>query len=176
MGLRSMIKTEGCQIEVSQRLKRFTTIIDKLTAREQTLALSGMQDIGGCRAILGSVEEIRRVEARRAGRVTRRRVGVRTRTAARLLHPECRAEKSRARWQVVPLPLCSAFVELRDRPDLQPCAHIHYIITAKNTFTRGHHHRAYPHTPHIPAHTRQGCHLGESFTDAMWVVMWGPNP
>lgn len=64
MGLRSMIKTEGCQVEVSQRLKRFTTIIDKLTAREQTLALSGMQDIGGCRAILGSVEEIRRVEAR----------------------------------------------------------------------------------------------------------------
>lgn len=62
-GLRSMIATEGCQVEVSQRLKRFVTIVDKLQ-REPTLALSRMQDIGGCRAILGSVDEIRRVEAR----------------------------------------------------------------------------------------------------------------
>lgn len=62
-GLRSMIQTEACQVEVSQRLKRFMTIIDKLE-REPTLALSRMQDIGGCRAILGSVDEIRRVEAR----------------------------------------------------------------------------------------------------------------
>lgn len=62
-GLRSMIETEKCPVEVSQRLKRFVTIIDKLQ-REPTLALSKMQDIGGCRAILGSVEEIRRVEHR----------------------------------------------------------------------------------------------------------------
>lgn len=62
-GLRSMIHTEGCAIEVSQRLKRFMTIIDKLE-REPTLALSRMQDIGGCRAILTSIDEIRRVEAR----------------------------------------------------------------------------------------------------------------
>lgn len=62
-GLRSMIQTEHCQVEVSQRMKRFMTIIDKLQ-REPTLALSRMQDIGGCRAILGSVDEIRRVEAR----------------------------------------------------------------------------------------------------------------
>ena len=62
-GLRSMIQTEGCQVEVSQRMKRFMTIIDKLQ-REPTLPLSRMQDIGGCRAILESVDEIRRVEAR----------------------------------------------------------------------------------------------------------------
>lgn len=62
-GLRSMIQTESCQSEVSQRTKRFMTIVDKLE-REPTLALSKMQDIGGCRAILGSVDEIRRIEAR----------------------------------------------------------------------------------------------------------------
>ncbi|WP_065571414.1 RelA/SpoT domain-containing protein [Microbacterium oleivorans] len=62
-GLRSMISTERCQVEVSQRMKRFMTILDKLH-REPTLALSRMQDVGGCRAILSSVDEIRRVEAR----------------------------------------------------------------------------------------------------------------
>lgn len=63
MGLRSMVNSSGCEVEVSQRLKRFTTIVDKLL-REPTLALNNMQDIGGCRAILRDVEEIRRVEAR----------------------------------------------------------------------------------------------------------------
>ena len=64
MGLRSMIQTEHCPVEVSQRLKRFVTIVDKLVSREPSLALSRMQDIGGVRAILDSVEQIRRVEAR----------------------------------------------------------------------------------------------------------------
>ncbi|WP_111718746.1 RelA/SpoT domain-containing protein [Homoserinimonas sp. OAct 916] len=63
-GLRSMLQTEGCPVEVSQRLKRFMTIVDKIVNREPTLALSKMQDIGGCRAILGTVEQIRRVESR----------------------------------------------------------------------------------------------------------------
>lgn len=62
-GLRSMVRSEGCLVEVSQRLKRFPTIIDKLV-REPTLPLSSMQDIGGCRAILADVDEVRRVEAR----------------------------------------------------------------------------------------------------------------
>lgn len=62
-GLRSMVRTEGCKIRVSQRLKRLPTIVDKLY-REPTLPLSSMQDIGGCRAILGSIDEVRRVEAR----------------------------------------------------------------------------------------------------------------
>lgn len=63
MGVRSMVKTEGCSVEVSQRLKRVPTILDKLK-REPSLDLSRMQDIGGCRAVLGSVDEVRRVEAR----------------------------------------------------------------------------------------------------------------
>lgn len=62
-GLRSMVNTEGCRVEVSQRLKRIPTILDKLL-REPTMALGNMGDIGGCRAVLDSVEEVRRVEAR----------------------------------------------------------------------------------------------------------------
>jgi ppGpp synthetase/RelA/SpoT-type nucleotidyltranferase len=62
-GLRSVVRTEGCQVEVSQRLKRLPTILDKLI-REPTMQLSTMQDIGGCRAVLGSCDEIRRVERR----------------------------------------------------------------------------------------------------------------
>jgi putative GTP pyrophosphokinase len=63
MGLRSVVRTEGFPIEVSQRLKRLTTIFDKLQ-REPTMALANMQDIGGCRAVLNSIAEIRRVEQR----------------------------------------------------------------------------------------------------------------
>src|SRR2546430_16296750 len=63
MGLRSVVRSEGCVVEVSQRLKRFPTILDKLH-REPTMQLSTMQDIGGCRAGLASIEEIRRVERR----------------------------------------------------------------------------------------------------------------
>lgn len=62
-GLRSMVKTAGCQVEVSQRLKRAPTILGKLL-REPTLALSRMQDIGGCRAVVGSIPEIRAVQRR----------------------------------------------------------------------------------------------------------------
>jgi (p)ppGpp synthase/HD superfamily hydrolase len=58
MGLRSMVRTEGCRVEVSQRLKRVPTIIDKLT-REPTMQLANMQDVGGCRAVLGDVAELR---------------------------------------------------------------------------------------------------------------------
>jgi ppGpp synthetase/RelA/SpoT-type nucleotidyltranferase len=64
MGLRSVVRTERCErVEVSQRLKRIPTIFDKLV-REPTLALANMQDIGGCRAVLASIAELRRVEAR----------------------------------------------------------------------------------------------------------------
>lgn len=63
MGLRSVLRTEGCQVEVTQRLKRIPTIVDKLR-REPTMQLAKMQDIGGCRAIVESVAEIRSVERR----------------------------------------------------------------------------------------------------------------
>lgn len=73
MGLRSIVKTVGCEDpEVSQRLKRVPTIVDKLR-REPSLALANMQDLGGCRAVLRSVEEVRKVQARleHHGRVER---------------------------------------------------------------------------------------------------------
>lgn len=50
-GLRYYVKKVGAQPEVTQRLKRFTTIADKLR-REPTMKLSRMEDIGGVRAIL----------------------------------------------------------------------------------------------------------------------------
>jgi len=62
-GLRSMVKSEGYDADVSQRLKRFSTILSKIR-REPTMALSRMQDIGGCRAILPSIPAIRQVERR----------------------------------------------------------------------------------------------------------------
>lgn len=68
MGLRSMVKTVGClEPEISQRLKRVPTVLDKLR-REPTLALANMQDLGGCRAVLRSVEEVRLVAARLVSR------------------------------------------------------------------------------------------------------------
>ncbi len=63
MGLRSAVSTEGCKMEVSQRLKRVPTILDKLL-REPNLQLATMQDVGGCRAVLQSLDEIRRVRRR----------------------------------------------------------------------------------------------------------------
>ncbi|WP_402467007.1 RelA/SpoT domain-containing protein [Isoptericola aurantiacus] len=70
MGLRSMVRTERCaKAEVSQRLKRVPTILDKLV-REPTLPLSRMQDLGGCRAVLSSIDEVYRVQSRIAKRRT----------------------------------------------------------------------------------------------------------
>ena len=63
MGLRSRLRTEECPIEVSQRLKRIPTIIDKLV-REPTMALGNMGDIGGVRAVVGSIDEVRRTAVR----------------------------------------------------------------------------------------------------------------
>jgi len=64
MGLRSMLRTADVTGEVSSRLKRMATIIDKITGREQTLDLSRMQDIGGCRVVVASTEDVRRIEQR----------------------------------------------------------------------------------------------------------------
>lgn len=63
MGVRSVVATEQCGVDVSQRLKRIPTIVDKLR-REPTMQLANMHDIGGCRAILQSVPDLRRVERR----------------------------------------------------------------------------------------------------------------
>lgn len=63
-GLRSMVKTENCRVEVTQRTKKLDTIIDKVAFRETSLALANMQDIGGCRAVLDSIDEVDRVLSR----------------------------------------------------------------------------------------------------------------
>lgn len=62
-GLRSMARTARVDAEVTQRLKRRQTILDKLR-REPTLDLSRMQDIGGCRAVVDTIDELRRLEGR----------------------------------------------------------------------------------------------------------------
>ena len=63
MGLRSCLATEGLDLDLSRRLKRLPTIEDKLR-RLPTMDLSSMQDIGGCRAVLNTQEEVQRVVAR----------------------------------------------------------------------------------------------------------------
>lgn len=42
---------------IAQRMKRFASVMDKLS-REQKMPLSQMQDLGGCRAILSSVDAV----------------------------------------------------------------------------------------------------------------------
>lgn len=68
-GLRSRARTAGVAAEVTQRLKRRPTILDKIR-REPNLDLSRMQDIGGCRAVVTSIDDLRRLEDRvRNGKV-----------------------------------------------------------------------------------------------------------
>lgn len=50
--LTKIVHTLGITAEISQRVKRVSTIYDKLTQRETTLDLSRMRDIGGCRAVV----------------------------------------------------------------------------------------------------------------------------
>lgn len=63
--LRSVVAEGGSTAEVSQRLKRATTMVDKL-ARQPTMALSRMQDIAGCRAVMANLDELRRIGRRLA--------------------------------------------------------------------------------------------------------------
>jgi putative GTP pyrophosphokinase len=53
----SSIATTRRQPIVAQRLKRMRTIYDKLT-REPHMALSRMEDIGGCRALFESTDQV----------------------------------------------------------------------------------------------------------------------
>ena len=55
--LRSKVKGYPNEPLVAQRLKRMPTIIDKLR-RYPDMQLTTMQDIGGVRAILGSVDDV----------------------------------------------------------------------------------------------------------------------
>lgn len=55
--LRYYIRKAGVEPEVTQRLKRFSTIVYKLQ-REPTMTLTTMEDIGGVRAILPSQSQV----------------------------------------------------------------------------------------------------------------------
>lgn len=57
MGLRRRAARVERGALVAQRLKRFSSIMNKLK-REPTMKLSQMQDLGGCRAIVSSVENV----------------------------------------------------------------------------------------------------------------------
>ncbi|WP_408608495.1 RelA/SpoT domain-containing protein [Actinomyces slackii] len=50
--LSKLLTHRGIEAEVSQRLKRMPTIVEKIALRESRLDLSRMQDIGGCRVVL----------------------------------------------------------------------------------------------------------------------------
>lgn len=58
-GLALSIREEGLEAEISQRLKRMPTIVDKLTRVHRRL--STLVDLGGCRAILANQDDVYRV-------------------------------------------------------------------------------------------------------------------
>ncbi len=58
--LRSRAKRIELDVLIAQRLKRFSSLMNKLV-REPTMKLSQMQDLGGCRAILSSVDVVNRL-------------------------------------------------------------------------------------------------------------------
>ena len=57
--LRRKAKVIDDQVVVARRLKRLPTILDKLGGREPKMSLSRMQDVGGVRAIMRTVEQVR---------------------------------------------------------------------------------------------------------------------
>lgn len=58
-----MASSENCEARLSQCLKRRETILDKLS-REPTLALANMQDIAGCRAVVQTIDELKKIQRR----------------------------------------------------------------------------------------------------------------
>jgi hypothetical protein len=63
MGLRSMANTISVGAEVSQRLKRVDRIIEKL-GRFPQMQLETMEDIGGCRAVVASLDDLAALRSR----------------------------------------------------------------------------------------------------------------
>jgi len=57
MGLRARARRLDPQTLIAQRLKRFPSMLNKLT-REPHMQLTQMQDLGGCRAILTNVQSV----------------------------------------------------------------------------------------------------------------------
>lgn len=71
-----MVDTEVGYIVVSQRLKRMPRLIRKLDRKEGS-KLARLEDIGGCRAVLATGQELervhRRLKKRWAGQIVRER-------------------------------------------------------------------------------------------------------
>jgi len=59
-GLRKRARTITSNVLIAQRMKRLSSVTAKLT-RFKTMRLSMMQDIGGCRAVMPTVSEVRRL-------------------------------------------------------------------------------------------------------------------
>jgi len=58
--LRHYVKSAGSEVFIAQRLKRLPRILVKM-ARHPRMRLTQMQDVGGCRAILGDEAAVRHV-------------------------------------------------------------------------------------------------------------------
>lgn len=61
-GIRYYARQAGVEARVTQRLKRLPTIVDKLS-RVSGLDLSRMQDIGGCRAVTETIDELQHLRS-----------------------------------------------------------------------------------------------------------------
>jgi ppGpp synthetase/RelA/SpoT-type nucleotidyltranferase len=60
--LRKYVNAVDSKGIVAQRLKRTPTIIDKLRNRQQSMELGRMHDVGGLRAIVNNVQNVRKIE------------------------------------------------------------------------------------------------------------------
>ena len=59
IGMRRYAQELGVDAQVTQRLKRMQTIIEKLAARESQMNLARMRDIGGVRVVVENLEILR---------------------------------------------------------------------------------------------------------------------
>ena len=71
--LQKRVAPFGEEALVAQRLERLSSIGAKL-GRFRNMNLARMQDVGGCRAVLPSVDDVRRVASRAATRIARRNI------------------------------------------------------------------------------------------------------
>ncbi len=61
--LEMLVRMSGMEAEVTRRIKRMQTIVEKITERERGLDLSRMEDLGGCRVVLesNSIEDLEKL-------------------------------------------------------------------------------------------------------------------
>ena len=72
MELQERVVPIGGEALIAQRLKRLSSIDAKLR-RFRNMNLARMQDLGGCRAVLPAVDDVRRVARSYADRPSRHR-------------------------------------------------------------------------------------------------------